>query len=364
MQPRSCLLPTKSDIAGKRDLGVEARHADDDRGAAAARHLVRLQDRLGQADHLERVVGAATAGERPHLLDRVAVGRIDRGRSRRTARRSCASSPPGRSRRCATRPRCARPGAPTGRHRRSRSRRRSSPGSICAVLSAAPTPVVTPQPMSASCSAGRSVSTFTSIDSSTVISSANVPSPVMPITLLPSGRVPFDTIECAPICSQSCDWSRRHQKQLPHAGTNDAMTRSPDRDPRHVGADRRARCRRPRGRGSAAAARARCLAPCSRSEWQTPLASMCTSTSRGPMADARDLFDHQRLVVRGEDGCSHVPPGSSCRTIASRVSDSNRRHLLYKRSALPPELTRRRRQRTSVIRCGASCFGGSRVPRR
>ena len=79
------------------------------------------------------------------------------------------------------------------------------PGLMPAVFSAAPTPVVTPQPMSASCSDGRSVSTFTNIDSSTVISSAKVPRPLIPMTLLPSGRVPFDTIECAPICSHSCD---------------------------------------------------------------------------------------------------------------------------------------------------------------
>ena len=57
-----------------------------------------------------------------------------------------------------------------------------APGFTCAVLSAAPTPVVMAQPMSASCSAGRSVSTFTSIDSSTVISSAKVPRPLAPIT--------------------------------------------------------------------------------------------------------------------------------------------------------------------------------------
>ena len=39
--------------------------------------LYACSDRLGQADHLERVVDAATAGERLHLRDRVAVGRVD-----------------------------------------------------------------------------------------------------------------------------------------------------------------------------------------------------------------------------------------------------------------------------------------------
>ena len=53
------------------------------------------------------------------------------------------------------------------------------PGSTSAVLSAAPTPVVTPQPISASCSSGTSVSTLTIDDSLQVIASANVPRPVM-----------------------------------------------------------------------------------------------------------------------------------------------------------------------------------------
>ena len=84
-----------------------------------------------------------------------------------------------------------------------------APGSTCAVLSAAPTPVVMAHPMSASCSLGRSVSTFTSIDSSTVISSAKVPRPLAPMTALPSARVPFGTIMCEPIVSHRNDWSRR-----------------------------------------------------------------------------------------------------------------------------------------------------------
>ena len=56
-------------------------------------------------------------------------------------------------------------------------------------MSAAPTPVVTPHPMSASCSLGRSVSTFTSDASSAVMRSANVPSPVIPNTDDPSSRI-------------------------------------------------------------------------------------------------------------------------------------------------------------------------------
>ena len=54
-----------------------------------------------------------------------------------------------------------------------------APGCTCAVLSAAPTPVVTPQPMSASWSSVTLVSILTIDDWSQVIASANVPRPVM-----------------------------------------------------------------------------------------------------------------------------------------------------------------------------------------
>ena len=53
------------------------------------------------------------------------------------------------------------------------------PGSTPAVLSAAPTPVVMPQPISASWSSGTLVSIFTIDDSSQVMVSAKVPRPVM-----------------------------------------------------------------------------------------------------------------------------------------------------------------------------------------
>ena len=53
------------------------------------------------------------------------------------------------------------------------------PGSTRAVFSAAPTPVVTPHPINASCSSGRSDSTLTTECCETVIISANVPRPVI-----------------------------------------------------------------------------------------------------------------------------------------------------------------------------------------
>ncbi len=67
------------------------------------------------------------------------------------------------------------------------------PGSTCAVLSAAPTPVVTPQPMSASTSSGRSVSTFTSENCDATIISEKVPRPVMPWISSPSARRKWGT---------------------------------------------------------------------------------------------------------------------------------------------------------------------------
>ena len=60
------------------------------------------------------------------------------------------------------------------------------PGSILAVLIAAPTPVVTPQPISEATSSGTSLSTFTSAEFGTIISSAKVPQPVMPMIGFPS----------------------------------------------------------------------------------------------------------------------------------------------------------------------------------
>ncbi len=53
------------------------------------------------------------------------------------------------------------------------------PGLTSAVFSAAPTPVVMPQPMSASWSSGTLVSTLTIEDSWQVITSEKVPRPVM-----------------------------------------------------------------------------------------------------------------------------------------------------------------------------------------
>ena len=45
-----------------------------------------------------------------------------------------------------------------------------------------------------------------------------------------------------------------------------------------------------------------------RSEWQTPLAVIWTTTSRAPGALGVDVLDDERLVVLHEDGCAHGNP--------------------------------------------------------
>ena len=57
--------------------------------------------------------------------------------------------------------------------------------------------------------------------------SANVPSPVIVVTGVPSGRVPRGIIDDAKESSHRWARSRRHCQQLPHAGTKAATTRSP-----------------------------------------------------------------------------------------------------------------------------------------
>ena len=60
------------------------------------------------------------------------------------------------------------------------------PGVTLAVLMAAPTPVMTPQPTRRPISKGMSSSIFTTPWCGMIISSANVPAPAMPNTGLPS----------------------------------------------------------------------------------------------------------------------------------------------------------------------------------
>src|SRR5207244_10865585 len=68
-------------------LRVAARHADDVHLAPAAGEVVGGEDGLREPDDLEGVVRPAPPGEGLHLLDRVALRRVDRFRRAELLRR-------------------------------------------------------------------------------------------------------------------------------------------------------------------------------------------------------------------------------------------------------------------------------------
>ena len=77
--------------------------------------------------------------------------------------------------------------------------RTDDPGVTFAVFSAAPTPVVTPQPISAAISRGMSLSIFTVAIAGTIVSSAKVPHPQKdPMTLSPCLNCWFTPIAINP----------------------------------------------------------------------------------------------------------------------------------------------------------------------
>ena len=155
------------------------------------------------------------------------------------------------------------------------------PGSTWAVLSAAPTPVVTPQPISASWSSGRSVVTRTAWCSATVMSSAKVPRPVNAVTGVPSARDARGVTIICMVSSHRFERSCRQNQQAPQEGTNVAMTLSPLLT-RVTSAPTQstvpaASCPRIVGGG-----RGRVPLVAERSEWHTPLAPIVITTSCGP----------------------------------------------------------------------------------
>ncbi len=97
----------------------------------------------------------------------------------------------------------------------------------CAVFSAAPRPVVTPQPSRASCSSGSEVVTETTDASSTTISSANVPQPQTAVAHRPFRKSNLGVLETTGPRTQWFEQPLRHHQQLPHAGDTNTRTRSP-----------------------------------------------------------------------------------------------------------------------------------------
>ena len=155
-----------------------------------------------------------------------------------------------------------------------------APGVTCAVLSAAPNPVVNPQPISASWSDGRSVSTGMHDASWQIISSAKLPTPLIALAVDPSAR----RTRCVPrtvghSSHRWVSWRRQYQHWL-HTGVRAMITRCPARTrltslPVHTTSPQPSW---PRIIG---------LPPgmrwiTARSEWHTPLACTFTTTSRGP----------------------------------------------------------------------------------
>jgi hypothetical protein len=157
----------------ERHLRVLAADADDGRDAAAAGRRPRAADRLGQADAVEGVVGAAPVRQAADLLGELAarlehVGGAERaGELELVGERSTTMTWPAPASRapCTT----DRPTPP------SPTTSTDWPSRTAAVLSTAPTPVMTAQPTSAACSSGTASGTGSTARSDTTVCSAKPP---------------------------------------------------------------------------------------------------------------------------------------------------------------------------------------------
>ena len=106
------------------------------------------------------------------------------------------------------------------------------PGATLAVLIAAPTPVMTPQPTSAQRSSGVSSVIFTTLSVCSVAYSAITPQPEKTLSRPPAASLvrtlPSGSVHAAfAAWSHSCGRPVTHQRQRPHMLTNELMTRSP-----------------------------------------------------------------------------------------------------------------------------------------
>ena len=151
------------------------------------------------------------------------------------------------------------------------------------MFSAAPSPVVTPQPSRASCSSARSLRTATTEASSTTIASAKVPQPQTAVARRPSGSAKRGAVITLLLSSQWLDMPLTHHQQEPQAGATAASTRSPTLTRRTSAptSSTTPHASWPGTMGSGRAVRPRITV---RSVWQIPLAEMRTWTSRGPIA--------------------------------------------------------------------------------
>ena len=137
--------------------------------------------------------------------------------------------------------------------------------------------------------------------------SAKLPTPLIALATDPSARSARGRANTSPNISQRCVSWRRQNQHFPHTGVSAMITRWPGctRDtsgptqsttpqascPRIIG--------RPEGMRSITAW----------SEWQTPLASTLTMTSRGPGAIAVHVLEREVLTVLHEDGGAHSRHG-------------------------------------------------------
>ena len=204
-------------------------------------HRERLLCGRLQPDGLERVVHAA-ARELLDLLDRVAVRRVDEvGRAEFVGQRQLLRDHVDRDRPRAA-PAIAAPWMQLSPMPPPPITATVEPGSTLAVLNTAPSPVVTPQPMSAARSSGMSLSIFTSACSCTSICSAKLDRSKNWCTGVPSwcrrGGCRRAHAAVSDLFEHSDRWPVRQCSQLPQYTDRHVITWSPGCDVRDLVADR------------------------------------------------------------------------------------------------------------------------------
>ena len=198
------------------------------------------------------------------------------------------------------------------------------PGSTCAVFSAAPTPVITPHPISDATSYGISSEILIAAVAGRTVSSTHVPHWAMANTGEPPA-VNRGGLVCASTKSrQRLGWPRRQKKQAPQGGTHEMITWSPSVTfvtPSPTATTSPAPSW-PSTHGTGLGSVPSCTLT---SEWQTPLAMTLIRTSPEPRpgSTAPRIGRTSRLgygeAMRTRSTCDAqlVPPGRTCSTFAS-----------------------------------------------